>query len=492
MIGWLRKLLGANRRKPARFVRVPFSVRANYDAAMTTDENRRHWANADYLSANALNSPDVRSTLRSRARYEVANNCYAFGIVMTKANHIVGTGPRLQVRFESKLLAEQIETAFRRWYDRVGLAEKVWTATVAKIQDGESFLIAVTNPFIATDGVQLDYRLVECDQVTTPYWSPTPEQPVDGVVFDAYGNVQAYHVLKEHPGDVMLMANRFDYDVVPAEQVIHIYTKYRPGQARGIPEITPALPLFAQLRRYTLAVLSAAETAADFAGILYTDAPPGGEAIEAEEWIPVELERRMLVTMPAGWKMEQLHVEQPSTTYGDFKRQLLSEIARCLNMPYNVAACDSSNHNFSSGRLDMSSYFRSIAIEQANLRRTVLDRIFYTWLREYLLANALPLTLENGIETAWFWDTMPAIDPVKEAQAIEIRLRTGTTTLAQEYAAQGLDWEEALRQRAREVELMRELGLPVTTDAGSKDSPSPDISEGKPEGLDDEEVPANV
>ena len=37
----------------------------------------------------------------------------------------------------------------------------------------------------------------------------------------------------------------------------------RPGQARGIPDITPALPLFAQLRRFTLAVLAAAETAAD-------------------------------------------------------------------------------------------------------------------------------------------------------------------------------------------------------------------------------------
>ena len=43
-------------------------------------------------------------------------------------------------------------------------------------------------------------------------------------------------------------------------------------------EITLALPLFAQLRRYTLAVLGAAETAADFAGILYTDSPANGEA----------------------------------------------------------------------------------------------------------------------------------------------------------------------------------------------------------------------
>ena len=48
------------------------------------------------------------------------------------------------------------------------------------------------------------------------------------------------------------------YDRVPAAAVIHYFRTDRPGQRRGIPEITPALPLFAQLRRYTLAVIAAA------------------------------------------------------------------------------------------------------------------------------------------------------------------------------------------------------------------------------------------
>ena len=50
-----------------------------------------------------------------------------------------------------------------------------------------------------------------------------------------------------------------------------------------INDITPALPLFAQLRRFTLAVLAAAETAADFAGVLQTDAPPNGEAEDGDQ-----------------------------------------------------------------------------------------------------------------------------------------------------------------------------------------------------------------
>src|ERR1035437_5921795 len=75
----------------------PMLVRARYDAAQTTPDNRRHWANADALAADAGASPEVRRTLRNRARYEVANNSYARGIVLTLANDVIGTGPRLQM-----------------------------------------------------------------------------------------------------------------------------------------------------------------------------------------------------------------------------------------------------------------------------------------------------------------------------------------------------------------------------------------------------------
>ncbi len=59
------------RRRSASPVRV--KLQARYDAAQTTAENRKHWANADGLRADAANSPEVRATLRQRARYETAN-----------------------------------------------------------------------------------------------------------------------------------------------------------------------------------------------------------------------------------------------------------------------------------------------------------------------------------------------------------------------------------------------------------------------------------
>jgi lambda family phage portal protein len=310
---------------------------------------------------------------------------------------------------------------------------------------------------------------VEADQVTTPDLSALDDSAVDGIVFDDAGNPVEYHILKGHPGDTRTGFLGLEYDRVPADSVIHYFRSDRPGQSRGVPDMTPALPLFAQLRRFTLAVLGAAETAADFAGILYTDAPASGEAESVEPMDAIELEARSLLTMPGGWKMAQVQAEQPATTYAEFKREILNEIARCLNMPFNVAACNSSGYNYASGRLDHQTYFKSIRVEQEHLACAVLDRLLHAWLREaVLVSDLLPLRVRTlfatgdgawGAPHQWFWDGNEHVDPAKEATAQQTRLSSHTTTLASEYAKQGRDWESELRQRAKEVALMKELGL---------------------------------
>jgi lambda family phage portal protein len=349
--------------------------------------------------------------------------------------------------------------------------------------------ILTSNPRLATP-VQLDLRLVEADRVGTPDLNAAAANAVDGIVFDAAGNPVEYHVLKDHPGETS-RRTFLDYDRVPATSVIHWFRADRPGQARGIPDITPALPLFAQLRRFTLAVIAAAETAADFAGILYTDAPASGESDAAEPFEPIELEQRALVTMPGGWKMSQLQAEQPATTYAEFKREVLNEIARCLNMPFNVAAGNSSGYNYASGRLDHQTYFKAIRVEQAHLECAVLDRILAAWFDEAaLIPGLLPagLGLIADWPHQWFWDGHEHVDPTKEASAQATRLGNHTTTLAHEYAKQGRDWEEALRQRAKELALMQELGL---TTAPAPPTPPDEEPPDDEQGPDEEGEPAD-
>jgi lambda family phage portal protein len=450
------------RRVPARTTRLR-SLFARYDAAATNLDNYRHWANADDLSANAAASPDVRRILRNRSRYEVANNSYAKGIVLTLANDTIGTGPRLQMLSPDPNANRIVEREFGNWSQAVSLADKLRTMRMARAEDGEAFALLTNNGRLHAP-VKLDLRLIEADQVTTPDLSLNDPHAVDGIEFDDAGNPLMYHVLRRHPGDAGAFFD-FTYDRIPAGSMIHFFRCDRPGQSRGIPDITPALPLFAQLRRFTLAVIAAAETAANFAGILYTDAPAGGEADPAEPFEPIELESRALVTMPGGWRMSQLEAQQPATGFSEFKREILNEIARCLNMPFNVAAGNSSGYNYASGRLDHQTYFKSLRVDQSHLGLVVLDRVLAAWLDEAVLIDGyLPeslRTLDADLSHQWFWDGHEHVDPLKEASAQATRLANHTTTLANEYARQGRDWESELRQRAKERQLMEELGLSV-------------------------------
>jgi lambda family phage portal protein len=436
-------------------------LRARYDAALTTDANRRHWGWADGLAVNSANSPDVRRILRNRARYEVANNSYARGIVLTLANDVVGTGPRLQMLTEDDEANRLVEREFARWAKAIRLAEKLRTMRMAQTQDGEAFAILTSNPRLSTP-VQLDLRLVEADQVTSVNMLVMDWNIIDGVRIDDHGNPIEYYVLKRHPGDIR-GGWTLDYDTIPAESVLHVYRVDRPGQIRGIPEIVPALPLFAMLRDYSLATLDTAKAAAYYAGIIYTDAPANGESDSVEPMDAVELDRNMLLTMPGGWKMSQLHAEQPTGTFAEFKREILNEIARCLNVPFNVAAGNSSSYNYASGRMDHQVYFKAIRIDQASIAVAVLDRILAAWLDEATLVEGLLpqslRTLNADFPHQWFWDGQEHVDPEKEANAQATRLANNTTTLADEYARRGQDWETQLQQRAKELALMSELGL---------------------------------
>ncbi|MEX0655888.1 MAG: phage portal protein [Phycisphaeraceae bacterium] len=465
----LRALAGRGRADPPA-PRPHGLLRARYDAAQTTEENRRHWANADYLSADAAASPETRALLRNRSRYEAANNSFCSGLVVTLANDCVGTGPRLQMGTNDSEMNSQVERKFAHWTRAVRLAEKLRTMRMGVTESGEVFGVLSTNPRVDSP-VKLEIKVIEPDQIATPSSLADDDRLRDGILFDEFGNPVAYHVLKHHPGDTTFWSpgsgggHGDDFDVLPAEAVVHLYRAERPGQTRGVPELTPALPLFAQLRRYRLAVLNAAETAASFAMPIYTDAPPNGEAEPLEPMDIFEYERGMGMVLPNGWKPAQMKAEHPSTNHVDFINSVWNEIARCVVMPLIIASGDSSDSNYASGRLDRQTYHKAIRIDQERFARTVLDHVFKAWLSEAaLIEDYLPQPLRSAdalerFDHQWFWDGFEHVDPAKEANAQATRLKSRTTSLASEYAKQGHDWETELRQIAREKQLMRELGI---------------------------------
>lgn len=477
-------------------------AQASFDAAKTTEENRAHWSNADGLSAAAANSPEVRRRLRDRARYEDGNNSNASGLAGALADEMIGTGPRLQLTlpetdpdFGTPLppeLAREIECRWREWCDATALADKLHTGTRSEIVTGEVFDFLFVNPGLA-DPVQLDLRLYEGDQIATPDLSPAAVNAVDGIEFDQHGNPTYYHVLKQHPGDTSLMwMPAGKYDRIPARQMVHLFKRTRPGQARGIPELTASLPTYAILRRWTLACLYSAEAQARITGVIEQDNQLPGTVEEEEEEIAdgageqIQFAGAHMLTLTAGQSAKTLAHSSPPQNYREFKLENLTDGGRPLGAPRNVSTGSSSEYNYASARLDQQQWQRAIRLRRRRLERLLLNKLFREWAA---LALLIPGHLPNGVpEVAkwrwqWRWDGFVSIDPAKDAKASTERLANGTSSLDRECGELGDDWEEVqdqrLREEAREIRRRKELGLPPreassqTQQQGSKQTPDP-------------------
>jgi capsid protein len=456
-------------------------LRARYDAAQTYGGNQRHWANADRLSPDAANSYSVRQSLRSRARYEVVeNNSYLKGMLLTKVNDLVGTGPKLQITDPriSTERAQMIEQRYTAWCRAVKLRRIVWQMAMAKIVDGEAFAIEATNPRLPGP-VKMDLRVIEADQCTTQAAGIAQDRDseVDGIKFDLYDNPQKYYILRNHPGAQFWFGESAKTGQwIPAHSVRHWFRRDRPWK-RGIPELTPSLPLCALLRRYTLAVVQAAEVAADFAGVLESNGPPNTDiwastdgTVEDDPFDSIPLDKGMFTTLPWGYQLKQMKAEQPTTVYDKFVDALLKEIARPLLMPFNMASGNSGGYNFASGTLDRQLYQNAIREERLSCEEDLLEPTFESWWWEASREkDVIGQSAGDPPMHTWRWDWMPDhADPSKSVEAMCMAWDYGHITDEQIQNERYARDPESHRQAVqRQREARESVGLPLPSAGGS-------------------------
>ena len=448
--------------RPVAPRQAPMRVRARFDAAQMGGPYAKHWANADWLSPNAAATPAIRRTLRSRCRYEAMNNAYAAGLISTLANYVIGTGPTLRLipkdktgKRASRALLD-MASAFNEWAWDVSLAKKLNIMQRAKTTDGEGLALLVTRN-VPDSKVSLGVRPFEADLLSNPqdFTGLSIDKP-EGIDLGADGEPSMYHVLKHHPGGGQYARIMGEAFTVRPANICHWYEELRAGLYRGIPEIVSALPMFAQLRRYTSAVVTAAEAAASFSGVLQTDTLPG-EFDEVEASSTFDVESGTFITTPAGWKMAQVRSEHPGPMHEAFIRTMVREIGRCIDMPYAVAAMDASGHNYSSMRGDWQAFFASLRYRRYICEQLVLEKILGAWIPEAELVNRFGSP--PAFDYVWDWPAAEPTDPLKEAEAVVLKLKSNLTTYAREYAKVNLNSEDELRQRGLERATLAELGL---------------------------------
>jgi len=502
--------MAANRTKASspRHRRESFDgsqVSARFDNARHTPDMMELFRGADNLAAtNALN-PAVRKTTRDRARYVVGNVPYASSMVETFVTHAVG--PWASVTFPRGGIPEDLRNRIVEDFDAWAMATDFWfkvrTMLRAKIVDGETFAIFTTDKKIVTDAnkVTLNVRVLECDRVQSYTDMITRENEFDGIRFDENGHPTEYRILKYHPGDYRMIRNiQFKAgEWTNAKNVIHYFDVKRPEQVRGISDFVSALDIPALQKSYREAVVQTAITAASISGILHTDQVPecfdddgtslGHCAMDVKPNTVFKMQHGSFVTAPEGWDITQLKSEQPTTLYDSFVRSLVAEMASCLNMPVNIAMCDSSQHNFASAKLDHLTYGDKIAAVRSAISVVVLDRVFFAWLEEYAAINRIDAqTLAALRKTEWLFKESANNDVMKDASADNTRLMNGTATYESICGKKGIDArrfiETGIDERVMILKLWREkcasAGLPEDTPcpfATLKPAPTEDMLE---------------
>jgi len=469
------------------------NINAKFDAAQNNPDNAEHWRLTDGLDAASANSLAVRKVIRERARYEKENNGYLGGAVNSMARDVIGRGPR--VLFEGgifdkkapytdgKTFGEIVEAEWENWSAEVLLSETLFTAVTAWITDGECFAKPYSRKKFK-GRVSLNIRLYEGDQVSTP-WGQKSE--VDGVVIDeTTGEVDGYWLLNTHPGNesegffnkVSNFIGKNTGNKYSTDELWHLFTPTRPGQLRGVSEIHSALALGPFQRRYQLATVAAAETAANISGILETDTPDEGAA-EIPLMVEMQVKRNTMISAPDGWKAKQLKPEQPTSTFVEFNRELVQGMTRSIDVPLSVALGNSSGYNYASGRLDHQGYNKSIDTRRDKLENRFVDNIVKLFLQEFFLSFGMDSDSAKDGTWSYTWDAAPHVDPVKDATADAINLKNHSETLASICSKRGQNWRRVIRQCGIEKRELEKEGLSL--EEVSKTVITPDTDGSEPE-----------
>lgn len=458
-----------------------YVVAQRWDAARNNPADRGVWNRADSLSFDAAANASTRSIIRRRARFLVANNAYAHGAANAIVAAVCGSMPRLQLNCadsDTETLT-RIENDFCVWAERVELAEKLRTMRLARFVDGESFAAIFSNPDVGADvGVQTDVFCFDCDRVVAPAAADENGESVDGVYIDRFGVPVKYRVLNYNPGDVGAVQNWDNATIYPARNICHWFKKLYPEQRRGVSELAPALELFNLIDRYSKAVVQASETAADLAMVLTSDAaddegafniddePEGNAPIGENPFAQIPWQRGMTITVPQGWDAKQINAEQPTSNYAMLVNEILSQIGSSIGVPKLLMKNSAENYNYSSARVDLQQFQTFVKLDRQTLVQSVLNPVFRAWWAEYRAVNSL----EIQPRVQWYFDGFFHVDPLKEANAQTIRLEAGLTSLADEYGARGRDWEQEVRQIAREKAYIKKLEEEYGVSFGNNDA----------------------
>lgn len=173
------------------------------------------------------------------------------------------------------------------------------------------------------------------------------------------------------------------------------------------------------------------------------------------------------VNLLPGESVEVPDMGRPNSNYDPFFLSILKQIGPALGMPFEVLIKHFSS-SYSASRAALLDFGRMVRVERDFMETYFCEPIKDLWFEEAVSLgriNAPGFFADDRIKQAytrvtWTGDSQGSIDPEKEVSAAERRIALGISTIEKESILyDGGDWEANITQRAKEKQLMDDLGL---------------------------------
>lgn len=441
-----------------------------------------------------LAGPFGANQMRAWARMLVRDNAWAWGVVDTFVNSVVGKGIDIQSAYETpegedlESINERRDDVWQRWAEvceingQYTFAEIQQMAMREIVEAGEVLIrmVPVDRRFRGIyRPVPLALELIEADRLAEErdtYKVATRENHRinRGIELDELGRPVAYWIYPNHPTDPYL--NRGEPRRIDAEEIIHLYNRQRVGQTRGISMFAPCVSWIRDLGTYVDNELQASAVASCFTVAIKTEGgitglnPPSaatGQTTDTDGNRYEYLQPGMVMHLAPNESIESANPGRPNSASEPWIKLMLRGIAVGTGLSYETVARDYSQTNYSSNRasqLEDRRRFRrwqQYLIEKLNQRvwdkfclsAAMVDLPGFPTVAE-LLDNPRKAAPCEHMPPSWEW-----VDPQAEQTSSEAGIKAFQTTYLDELGSRGKNWRHVFYQRAKEEALLKELGL---------------------------------
>ena len=488
LVAWFDPIAGL-RRRAAR------GALAAYEAAQPSRQRK-------FRQAEAINQIVQRDApkLRSQIRWLEQNHDLARGALRVLVNNTVGPsgiGIEPQPRREDGSIdndyAKQLRDAWVDWQRRPEATGMLTWSRAQRLvartwfRDGEGFAQELIGPIPALDhGTLVPYslELLEADMVPIDY-DDAAKGIRQGVERNAWGRPRAYWVYKADPSESYRIATARDLKRVSADRMMHIATIDRIGQVRGVSEFAAVILRLDDIKDYEESERVAAKIAARLTAYirkgnpeLYNPEDPTLERDADGKPLPrdLRLEAGTIVDgLAAGEEIGLIDSKRPNPSLVTFRQGQLRAVAAGIGTTYSSLARDY-NGTWSAQRQEL--------VEQWVHYATLTDEFTGMFVRPVWESFVLAADLSGVVprprdvpqvladDALFIGQSMPWIDPIKEANAWKELVRAGFASEVEVMRKRGVNPRDVLAQVAQFRKEARDAGLVFSSDAAN-DSATP-------------------